>query len=495
MKHFVYLKLFVCVFFFSFTQSVIASDLYDENLKGPVCRITEETVKFRYAFGEVVEDGTSLYRDVIYDNAGNSLFSCLLYEKARYKTLWYKYDEYGRLIKEKRMDFKESEYEKSKDSNGIPSSYDPLENYSEFRYEYNSDSKIKSVCDYRCFLNEKYDYEDESRPWSSRKTAYHAEFREDLNEKQIYNYDNDGYEIVYYYGSGAKNNREFCQVNIKERYKIYYDEGLRIIKYDENWRKIDSGRYIKASNGNIDVSTYYSYNNNGDLTSMTSRTTAAIAYDGLEDLQEYIHRNHEIRNGIFYEYEYDDYKNWISKKEYRIKNDESELISWVRRKIEYSTGKNIYEPMLDSIAIAREEERKVALVNQIKRQNAIIEFENRPEYPDSHEIEKSLKSVITSYPEEKSLLWKSFNKDWFKVYFKIGVGNEGHIKRITGFEYGFSNLRPNKKISAECESFVQQINIESAPDVSKSKCPEKYLVKVTFYKGSISVAVYREGYY
>lgn len=247
MKHFVYLKLFVCVFFFSFAQSVIASDLNDENLKGPVCRITEETVKFRYAFGEVVEDGTSLYRDVIYNNAGNVLFSCSPYVDGMYctmyKTQWYKYDEFGRLIKEKHMDFEESEYEKSKDSNRIPSSYDPLESYSEYRYEYNSDSKINSVCDYECSLKEKYDYEDESRPWNSRKTAYHAEFGEDLSEKQIYNYDNDGYEIVYYYGNGSEDTDKYCVVNTKDRTKIYTDYlGLQIIKYDENWRKIASGK-------------------------------------------------------------------------------------------------------------------------------------------------------------------------------------------------------------------------------------------------------------
>lgn len=262
--------------------------------------------------------------------------------------------------------------------------------------------------------------------------------------------------------------------------------------------RLPAARYIKGSNGNMDVSVYYSYNKNGDLTSKTGRTTAAIAYDGLEDLQEYIHRNHEIRSGLFYEYEYDDYKNWISKKEYRIKDDESELISWERRKIEYSTGKNKYEPMLDSIAIARVKMRKVALEGRISRENAKIEYENRPERPNESEISNALKTVITCYPEENRLLWKKCKKTEFIIALrKIVVNNEGNVKyEKQECTYGFGyrpNISPriNKKLQAECESFVPQIEnlLINIPKVSKSKYGREYIIKIYFYDGRVSVSL------
>lgn len=311
------------------------TDLGKMNLKGPVVQVIEETYGVKEAFGEWEKGDKCLSRLSIFDDNGFFLLDTqdpvqLNYNPdtehisgiGRIKVVnsiqIYSYESPGKISEVNcvykyrtgalyNLDDLNSWYSKNAKSINIIN-----------KYEYNPDGTVKSIT-------------------SNRITSFG--FNDEvlgIAGKDIYKYNNDGYEIWFYKKDGSRDTRKVYNVINSERVVVKRDEGVISELYNEKGQLVALARATFASNGKFRGDYYYGYNEHGDLLAVATNIKASSSIKGLESLYPFIGDKQNENTVVAYGYEYDSHGNWVVCKEYKIRGQEVIVSGWKERTIRYS---------------------------------------------------------------------------------------------------------------------------------------------------------------
>ena len=218
-------------------QSEKKNDLTEENLKGKVKSITENTYEAVDKFGQIEKGDVSYYAYAvtIYNEKGNKIEENhynsygMLYEKYTYK-----YDENGNNIEE-------CHYEDGILSKKHTYKYDENGNNIQKRRYYYKNGKFNSKSSYTYKYDENGNNIEECHYLTDGKIDYKTTYKYDEKGNKIeicrYDYDNLSYKYTYKYdekGNNIEKNKYYSSGNLN--YKSTY-------KYDENGNKIEENSY------------------------------------------------------------------------------------------------------------------------------------------------------------------------------------------------------------------------------------------------------------
>lgn len=489
MKRIVFLSLLACVLFAApgYGQGDLKdvkiygqNDLERRNLKGHVVSVTTKTYAVKESFGEWTTGGCCLSRLSIFNDDGNYLFDTS--GRDDYITVdgisgtfpivqgvsLYSYDESGRIA-----------YVDYVSRGGVFEGLNDIEwyvaarrseNYVDY-YEYNSDGNIKSIT-------------------NERKSAigHDSERLLGVAGKQIYKYDDNGYEIWYYSGNGSRYTDRSYIFAKKER-NVYSGDGqsYTVRSYNDKGQLIEQGRIKRGaivsprgvSGGVINDKVYYEYNEHGDLLAKSIDAAATKAIKGLEYLYPYIEDKMNSSSIRFYGYEYDSAGNWTVQKEYRIRGKEVIVNRWTEREIVYSgenlSGQQIVDGFID------------AAIDAIDAENAKIKAEEEwkalPKYAelsdnDFSSWEALLKSQI-KLPESSTALGAilAAKGSSLKIEIPVTISSDGTVVTPVTIRNIQWSLRNNKsyftdikmrKEEAEAKVQVEEMLLKLLSDLRSS---------------------------
>ena len=406
------------------------NDLEKMNLKGPVIQVIEEIYGVEEAFGEWKKGEKCLSRVSIFNNRGFLLFDTkaeegLLGEITEnisgvgrvpvIKSIeMYSYDQQGRIKEVSSVQsnpYSENKYLINYE-NIVPFYLDAGLNYSFIKqYDYNPDGTINAVTS----------MEDRS-----------------ILEKEIYKYNDDGYEIWYYNRDGKRNTSKQYQVILSEHRIQKVKEAKAVWEiYNEKGQREALLWGLIASGGRVLSQEYYGYNEHGDLRVVTSNSELIQAIDGWKSLYPYVANQLNSDNDIVYEYEYDSHGNWTVRKAYSIRNQEVVVTGWRERKILYSDDNFDGESFCNSLVKDLQSKQK-------EEEEKHKQEEERRKLPMLSSVAKGfsqwLKSIL-SYPDESTTLGSILKESSSYLEFKIRVEVEASGKIRCSQSY------PNEEVS------------------------------------------------
>lgn len=295
--------------------------LKTNNLKGSVQQVVEYECDFKENFGEWVVSGKHTIRFSLFSREGNYLLDVNTNRKDKAKMHIYDYGAYG-ISRVTCGVGSRSTFSKE----DIADMYVALLTGSR-----NTDWRMEKTY-------EEYDYSA-----GGNLISITEKWNDDrILSKEVYKYNDEGYETIFYRGDGSKEVGPKYEVSKNGHLvtQVTYNGYVLVYKYDDNYRLEEATVYVKAINGSMASVTYYSYNDKGDVVAYVAGSGGEKMRDGLEAVYPYVKDEYRNTKAGYYEYEYDSYGNWIVKKEFGFRGDEPVVTGWWEREIEYGTNGN-----------------------------------------------------------------------------------------------------------------------------------------------------------
>lgn len=317
------------------------NDLEKMNLKGKVASVAEYYCVVKEAFGEWEKGDRVLSRYSVFNKDGNFFIDTqesmpFFKSKTEYFSdlgsipvptmiQWYYRDENNVNITNIKR-FTSQDYIKGiKD---IETWISKASDKEEIKYDYNSNGSVKSVT---------------------------LETESGIKRKDIYKYNDNGYEIWFYKKDGTRDSDMIYYVLKKERAIVKHDvhTGASTEVYNESGKMVQSAHSLRGVNGEIKGDVFYGYNKQGDVETKASSFNGSKSIKGLESLYPLLGETMKDGSARYFGYEYDANGNWIVRKEYGLRNNEVVVLTWKERDIVYETNDVTGSRIADGILKAR----------------------------------------------------------------------------------------------------------------------------------------------
>ena len=307
------------------------TDLQWNNLKGNVVITRTKNIGFKKAYGEWVSGGTAPGEHegeeyVIYGSSGNYLLKMAWGRENPDFIRAFNYNALGNLSS---IDIYRYNYYYGFKPKGTFADLDAIWMSQLMKGRLDPSQRPKNRL--RTDNRSAYEYSDGRVKTIITKPVDSAE---DGGARDIFRYESDGSYTMTRYRHDGREDMTF-QVSADGRNEIRKSNYIvAYIERDKDGRVIEVGGGSRDSNGYATQRNYYEYNDYGDLLYVSSMEKMV---DQDKDIK-WLEHQRDLGAFTYFEYEYDDKGNWISRKMYRhySVNQGIDLKKWETREIVYS---------------------------------------------------------------------------------------------------------------------------------------------------------------